>query len=72
MSSGTLEICGMFVLEWFLNTFQTILDAYDAPVTKHKPEVAIYRQYTENWKKMLDEDKQKEGKIPFCIPQVSQ
>ncbi|KAL4238585.1 hypothetical protein ACF0H5_003292 [Mactra antiquata] len=61
MNSGTLTIQGQFVLEWFVNVFKTILEAYDAPIRDSKPESAVYRQYTESWKKLRDQDSARKG-----------
>ncbi|KAL3874356.1 hypothetical protein ACJMK2_037384 [Sinanodonta woodiana] len=57
--TGTLLIQGTMALEWFLNRFLYIMDAYDAPIHNPQPQTTIYRQYTENWKKLEDDDKMK-------------
>ncbi|KAK3583324.1 hypothetical protein CHS0354_038934 [Potamilus streckersoni] len=57
--TGTLTIQGTMALEWFLNRFLYIMEAYDAPICIPQPQTTIYRQYTENWKKLEVDDKMK-------------
>ena len=61
MSTGTLMIQGNLVLDWFLRHFQCIMDHYDAPVAEPKPDTSVFRQYTENWKKLEDHYSIKKG-----------
>lgn len=63
MACGTLTMQGAWVLEWFLNTFQTIMDNYEAsvqlePLTSR----TVYGQYTETWKKLQLDDQLKKGR----------
>lgn len=57
MSSGTLTIQGNFVLEWFVNVFPTIMEAYDAPVKDQQRISTAYSQYTESWKQLMEDDR---------------
>ena len=61
MSTGTLVMQGVFVLEWFLHMFPVIMEAYDAPIKDPQPQTTVYRQYTENWKKLQGHYKEREG-----------
>jgi len=54
---------GWWVLEWFVNIFPLIMQAYDAPVSKDGSRLnsTVYKQYTERWKKLKDEDRLRKG-----------
>ena len=65
MSKGTVMIQGHFVLEWFINTFPSILSAYDAPIKDPQRISTSYSQYTESWKQLMKDDKLKKGKCWF-------
>ena len=72
MTCGTLSMQGEWVLEWFLNMFQIIIDNYDAPVTKEPlTSRTVYGQYTEAWKKLRVEDKQKKGRVHYIHVHMS-
>ena len=57
MKCGTLTMKGSWVLEWFLNTFQSIMNAYESPVLERPASQTVYTQYTENWKRLQDDDR---------------
>ena len=67
MSTGTLLIQGNLVIDWFLRHFQSIMDHYDAPVIELKPDTAVFRQYTETWKKAEEEYNGKKGYSFICM-----
>ncbi|WAR18213.1 hypothetical protein MAR_000051 [Mya arenaria] len=56
MRCGTLIMQGSWVLEWFLNTFPTIIEAYDAPERVRSEPSTVYKQYTESWKTLQESD----------------
>ena len=61
MTTGTLMIQGNHVLDWFLGHFQSIMDHYDAPVQEQQPKTEAFKQYTESWKKLENENTLKKG-----------
>ncbi|XP_041354358.1 uncharacterized protein LOC121372152 [Gigantopelta aegis] len=55
MASGTLTICGQFAIEWFVDRFPGIMDAYGSPIENPR---ALKSLYTESQKEALALEKQ--------------